>query len=360
VGLMTGRLPVVQFVKVFYLEVDMASHRERFFKEMALDGDPCVRSHVSITYPVWDQYKERLDWMQGFSPYMGVGISKSPGRKAYSEETDRWGCHWIYPLEALDGQCIGHPVASWDDLAKYVPPDPDTFTDWKQQKINFEKNKSQGGVNHGGTDHGFIFLRLTYLRGFNNFMTDVGERNPKLDDLIKIVENYWFEVVKRWVECGVDAISFGDDLGLQNSLPISPESWRRYIKPSYKRIFSYCRSNNVYVSLHTDGYIVDIIPDLIECGLTTLNPQDLVNGLDNIYKLAKGKVYINLDIDRQNITVFGKPEEVDAHILNCIQTLGSPKGGLSMIWGVYPGTPIENIEACVKAMDKYANFWVKP
>ena len=338
----------------------MANQRERFLKNMLLDGDPKVHSHVSITYPVWDQYKEKLDWMLGFSSNVGVGINKSPGRKAYSEVTDVWGCRWIYPLEALDGQCIGHPVASWDDhLAKYVPPDPDAFTDWKQAKENIEKTKSQGGVSHGGTDHGFIFLRLTYLRGFNNFMLDVADERPELDRLIKIVENYWFEVVRRWVESGADTISFGDDLGLQHSLPISPQAWRKYIKPSYNRIFSYCRSNNVHISLHTDGYIVDIIPDLIECGVTTLNPQDLVNGLDNIKRLAKGKVYINLDIDRQNITVFGKPEEVDTHIFNCIKTLGSPKGGLSMIWGVYPATPYENIEAAVKAMDKYADYWTK-
>lgn len=336
----------------------MASQRERYFKSMALDGDPVVYSHVSITYPVWKQYGERLDWMQGFSKHVSVGISRSPGHEANSEVTDVWGCHWIYPLEALDGQCIGHPIASWSDLASYQPPNPDNFTDWKQAKINIENTRSRDGIAHGGTDHGFIFLRLTYLRGFDNFMMDVGAERPELDELIKIVENYWFEVIKRWVECGVDVISFGDDLGLQHSLPMGPHYWRRYIKPSYKRIFSYCRSNDVYISLHTDGYILEIIPDLIECGVSTLNPQDLVNGLDNIRELAKGKVFINLDVDRQNITVFGTPEEVDAHIFNCIKTLGSPKGGLSMIWGVYPATPIECIEAGVKAMDRYATYWV--
>ena len=336
----------------------MASEREKYFKRMNLEGDPIVRSGVSITYPVWEQYGERLDWMQDFSPHVGMGISRSSGRKANSEVTDVWGCHWIYPLEALDGQCIGHPVASWADLSSYQPPNPDDFIDWKQARVNIENTKAKDGIAHGGTDHGFIFLRLTYLRGFDNFMVDVGMERPELDELIAIVENYWFEVVKRWVEAGVDVIGFGDDMGLQHQLPISLESWRRYIKPSYKRIFSYCRSNGVHVGLHSDGYIVDIIPDLIECGVSNLNPQDLVNGLDNLSRLAKGKVYIHLDIDRQNITVFGKPAEVEAHILKCIKTLGLPGGGLSMKWGVYPSTPIENIEAAVRAMDKYATYWV--
>jgi len=336
----------------------MASQREIFLKNMELQGDGSVHSSIGITYPLWQKYGERLDWLEKFSSYVSVGIARSSNRAANSEETDRWGCHWIYPLESLDGQCIGHPVASWSDLAAYQPPNPDDFIDWKQTKINLENAKSQGNTAQGYTDHGFIYLRLTYMRGFNNFMMDVAEERPELDELIGIVENYWFEVARRWIECGVEQLAFGDDLGLQNSLPISPDDWRRYIKPSYKRVFSYCRSNGVHVYHHSDGYMVDIIPDLIECGVSTLNPQDFVNGLDNICRLAKGKVFIHLDIDRQRLTVFGKPEEVDAHILNCIRTLGSPKGGLNMVWGVYPPTPLENIEATARAMDKYATYWM--
>lgn len=331
--------------------------KEKFFNEMALNGDPIVRSSVGITNPVWKQYGERLNWLEGYSKYVSVGISRTPGVQAYTEMTNIWGERWIYPLESLDGVCIGHPFESYDALKTYQPPDPDKYTDWNKARENVRQANEQGQVSSGGTDHGFIFLRLTYLRGYHNFMLDIAMDRPELWELIKIVENYWFEVVKRWIECGVTTIGFGDDLGLQTSLPISPDKWRKYIKPSYKRILSYCRAHGVHTSLHTDGYIVDIIPDLIECGVSVLNPQDLVNGLDNIERLAKGKVYINLDIDRQKITVFGTPEQVDQHILNCIKTLGSPKGGLSLIWGVYPGTPLENIEAAVVAMDKYATYW---
>jgi hypothetical protein len=333
--------------------------KERFYFQMALEkDDPIVRTGVGITHPVYEKYGDRLDWMVGFSKYVGVGISKSPGVKANTEVVNQWHEKWIYPLDSLDGICIEHPISSWDKLKTYIPPDPDAFTDWKQQKENIEKANKEGNVSHGGTDHGFIFLRMTYLRGFNNLMMDIADDRPELYDLIAIVENYWFEVVKRWIECGVTTIGFGDDMGMQTSLPISLEDWRKYVKPSYKRIMSYCRAHGVHTSLHSDGYINDIIPELIELGVSSVNPQDLVNGLENIKRLAKGKAYIHLDIDRQKITVFGTPDEVDAHILNCIRTLGSPNGGLSMVWGVYPGTPIENIEACVRALDKYATYWV--
>ena len=337
----------------------MLNERERFLRDMRLEGEPEVRSRIHIWYQVWQELGEQLNWLENFSPYVSVGIARNPSCPAGSEATDIWGCHWTYPLESHDGQCVKHPISSWSNLRNYQAPEPDKHTNWEQAKKNTENTKSGGRVARGGTDHGFIFLRLTYLRGYENLMLDIAEERPELDELIGIVEGYWFEVVKRWVELGVDVIGFGDDLGLQTALPISPEAWRRYIKPSYQRIFSYCRANGVHVSLHSDGYIVDIIPDLIECGVSILNPQDIVNGIDNLTRLAKGKVFLHLDIDRQKIMVFGKPEEIEAHIRTCITTLGSPQGGLSFIWYAFPPTPLENIEAGARAMDRYATYWGK-
>lgn len=333
------------------------NERERFRRRMALDGDPEVRSHISITYPVWKEYGTALNELESFSDHVRVGISRTAGRAANARETDRWGCDWVYPLEALDGICTGHPLASWEALATYAPPDPEAFTDWDQARQNVEQAHARGDAATGGTDHGFVFLRLTYLRGFDRCMMDMAEGRPELLRLIAIVERYWMDVVRRWIDLGVDSIGFGDDLGLQQALPISPATWRQYIKPTYQRIFSCCRDHGVHVSLHTDGYILDIIPDLLECGVSVLNPQDLVNGVENLRQRAWGRVCINLDIDRQSVTVFGTPEQSAAHVRHCIERLGSPRGGLDLIWGVYPGTPLANIRAVARAMDEHAMMW---
>lgn len=335
----------------------MASERERFLQSMALQGEPWVRSHVHVTYPVYQEYGDRLDALQSLSPHVTVGIGKTSSRVAGSEVTDPWGCHWVYPLESLDGICVGHPLSSWSALTHYRPPDVEAFADWAEVGRQAAAARAEGRVYGGGTDHGFVFLRLTYLRGFENLMLDIAEERPELDELIAIVEGYWMAVVKRWVEAGVDTIGFGDDLGLQHALPIAPASWRRYIGPSYRRVFAYCREHGVHVSLHSDGYIVDIIPDLLATGVSVLNPQDLVNGLDNLERLARGRVFLNLDLDRQDITVFGTPAQVEAHVQQCITRLGSRQGGLSLIWGVYPGTPLANIEAAVRAMAAGAGHW---
>jgi len=333
------------------------TERERFLKEMELNGDPVVKSHISIWYDVWQQYGDKLDWLEEFSEHVQVSIARESGRAAGSEKTDIWGCKWVYPLEAHDGQNVSHPIGSWSDSSSYEPPSPADHTDWAAAKERLAKEKDEGRVARGDTDHGFIFLRLTYLRGYENLMLDIAEGRPELRELIDLVETYWMQVCERWADAGADMISFGDDLGLQHSLPISPAAWGEYIKPSYQRILSFCRKNDVHTFLHTDGYIVDIIPNLTECGVSQLNPQDLVNGLDNLERLARGKVSIHLDIDRQNLMVFGTPEQIEEHVRNCITTLGSARGGLSSIWYVFPPTPIENIEAAARALDRHATYW---
>lgn len=333
--------------------------RENFLKIIRRQGVGIVPSRVSIYGTVWDSAPDFFERVKKECPDVAVGVSKNPEREKENFKKDQWGCLWHYPGDYLDGQVVEHPLENWEAFEKYTPPCPSENRDWKKEKERIEKEKKEGKIVFTGVEHGFFYLRLTYLRGFENFMIDVATEEPKLKKLIEILTEYWKEVVERLTELNPDVISFGDDLGHQNSLPISPSKWRKLIKPSYKEIFSICREKEIEVYLHTDGYIVDIIPDLIEAGVTILNPQDLVNGIDNLEKLAKGKVTIDLDIDRQKITVFGKQQDIENHIKNCVEKLGSENGGLLLLYGAYPATPKENVAAVIRSMQKYHNFWVK-
>ncbi len=107
--------------------------------------------------------------------------------------------------------------------------------------------------------------------------------------------------------------------------------------------------------MHTDGHIIDIIPDLIECGVNIINPQIRANGLDNLVEVCKGKVCVALDLDRQ-LFPFCKPEDLDGHIREAVEKLGSPEGGLSLSAECGPDVPLENIEAICVALEKYRAY----
>jgi hypothetical protein len=88
-----------------------------------------------------------------------------------------------------------------------------------------------------------------------------------------------------------------------------------------------------------------------------LNLQDLVNGIDWIAARLKGRICIDLDIDRQSVTRFGDPGQIDALIREEVEKLGSPEGGLMLIYGLYPGVPLENVQALMDALERYATFY---
>jgi uroporphyrinogen decarboxylase len=88
-----------------------------------------------------------------------------------------------------------------------------------------------------------------------------------------------------------------------------------------------------------------------------INLQDLVNGIDWIADRFAGQVCVDLDIDRQAVTRFGTPAQIDALIREEVEKLGSKHGGLMMIYGLYPGVAMENVRALMDAMTRYATFY---
>ena len=84
------------------------------------------------------------------------------------------------------------------------------------------------------------------------------------------------------------------------------------------------------------------------------NIQDLVNGLDWMAATLKGKVALDVDIDRQHITPCGSPEEVRSHALDILRLLDDPAGGLILTYGLYPGTAWENAMAMAEVLDEVA------
>ncbi len=300
---------------------------------------------------VFGDHTPRTDWDE---LEKGLGVPKP--------YTDPWGCEWDHALPGVTGQVVGHPLEDWESLREYQAPDPmldgdGKPVDWDGMRRRLEEKRARGEIVYHGFDHGFLFMRLYYLRGFENLMLDMATGDGRVPELVDMIVAFYEQRLLRVLPMGLDLFNFADDLGMQDQLTVSPARWRRYIKPAYARLFGMCRQAGAHVYLHCDGYMVDIMGDLIEIGCTVENPQDLCNGLENIRRQLKGKVCIDLDIDRQKVVPFGTPAQIDRHIRTCVETLGSREGGLMMAWGIYEGTSLENIEATVAAMARYRTMF---
>ena len=200
-------------------------------------------------------------------------------------------------------------------------------------------------------------MTLMYIRGYENLICDMADDEPRLRRLIAMVEDFNTAVVDRHLQMGVEWMGYAEDLGMQRGPMLSPAHFRKFIKPSYERLMAPAREKGIIVLMHSDGDIRDLVSDLIDGGVEVVNLQDLVNGIDWIAGRLAGKVCVDLDVDRQRITRFGTPAQVDRLIREEVEKLGRVEGGLMMIHGVYPGIPLENIKATMDAMEKYATYW---
>ena len=246
---------------------------------------------------------------------------------------DEWGCVWENSHKGSEGIVKGHPVPNREDILKLEIP--------KERK--------------GNLPHGFMYLRILDLRGFEEAMIDFAEECDELQILIdKIVEYNMIQIDIALPKQG-DIMFFGDDLGMQNGLAIGAEKWRKYLKPCYAKMYKKVRDADKLVYMHTDGKIDEIMSDLVECGVNMINPQFRANGLDNLVRVCKGKIPINLDLDRQMFP-FATPSQIDEHVRECVEALYLPEGGLGLNIEISDDIPLENVVALFDAVQKYSKY----
>ncbi|MHC4300082.1 MAG: uroporphyrinogen decarboxylase family protein [Planctomycetota bacterium] len=286
----------------------------------------------------------------------------APVERADAPYTDAWGCVWQTTDDGITGAVTENPLANWNDFERFAPPDPEVTNgvldmDWPAIQEAIAAARSNGKQCAGTLEHGHTFQRLSYLRGYEHLLFDMTDNEPRLRKLIEMVGDFSAEIVQRYLDLGVAMMRYPEDLGMQVGPMLSPAQFREYIKPVYGRLVAQAHKAGCFVHMHSDGDIRDLVGDIVVSGVDALNLQDLVNGIDWIAANLKGRVCIDLDIDRQQITRFGTPEQIDDLIRQEVEKLGSPQGGLMMIYGLYPGVPVENVKAVMDAMERYAGFY---
>jgi len=348
------------------------SIREKKLRVIDINGCGWIPCRLGIFPTTWSKYREKLEELLAKHSRLFPGFKKGSvdfsnfgARVKGKEVSDAFGCLWRFNISGLQGQVVKHPLEDWAGLANYRLPDPEKgivqegggIDTWDAVEERVERARSMDDIVVGSMPHGFFFQRLYYLRGFKNLMIDFVRNPSQLEKLIEMLTEYNLALVERFIRLRVDMVSFGDDLGLQDRMPISVKTFRRFIYPSYRKIFQRVRGSGIRVYLHTDGHIMEVADALIEAGVSVLNIQDRVNGIDSIRERVKGRICIDLDIDRQLIVPFGSPETIRSHIRGAVFKLGSEKGGLMMYSEIHADVPLENIDAVCTAFEDFMNHY---
>ncbi len=265
---------------------------------------------------------------------------------------DEWGIRQKIPGET-DFLFLEHPLKNIEDLDNYEFPELPSINYLKENVRKFgEEYAISGGF-------GWVFFeRAWLLRGFSNFMMDMIMHPSFADKLLDKILSYNMAVAESQCELPIDIFQVGDDYGMQDRLMMSPNLWRKFIKPRLKKLFEIPRTKGLPISLHSDGNISDIVPDLIEIGVTILNPiQPLALDPANIKEKYGNKLTLYGTIDIQRTLPFGTTEDVKNEVITRLKTCGYG-GGLILAptHSVLPDVPAENYLTFIKAAKKYGTY----
>lgn len=348
------------------------THKENHLRTIRFEHPEYIPMNFHINDACWNQYPQDalFDLMEGH-PFLFPGFvrPKVPYVPNYilcarkdEPYVDDFGCLWETSMDGITGTVTRHPLADWDNYQNYKLPDPNVCMgigpiNWEETAANIKRAKAAGQFTSGGLRHGHTFLQICDIHGYQNVLFDMEDEEPMLEKLLEDVTDFNVQIIEKYAALDVDMMSYGEDLGMQVGPMLSPEKFDQYIIPCYRRLLKPAQDKGILIHMHSDGDIRTLVPSLVQCGYDVLNLQDLVNGIDWIRDNMKGKTCIELDIDRQAVTPYGTPAQIDALIREEVEKLGSKEGGLMMVYGLYPGVPLENAKAVMDAMEKYAFYY---
>lgn len=267
---------------------------------------------------------------------------------------DWWGAGWGTETE---GYWHAHaPLAESSGLAAYPWPDPAAagLLEKAERAI-----KADGGGHFIVPNFGFaLFERAWSLRGFDALLMDLVDQPAWVEALLDRIGDIQIALAGRFVALGVDGGYFGDDYGAQRGLLFSPRIWRQLIKPRLARMFAVFRNAGLPVILHSDGDIWPILPDLVDIGLTCLNPvQPEVLAHARLYREFGRHLSFYGGISTQEVLPQASPAEVRAITRACVRDLASD--GTGLILGpshrMQSDIPPENVAAMLEAFPNGAN-----
>ena len=265
-----------------------------------------------------------------------------------SIEFDWWGAGWDTRTEGY--WHAFSPLKDSLDLDRFAWPDPnDPAILGAAGRTILQQGATSFIVPNLGM---YLFERAWSLRGFDRLLMDMLERTEWVEELLDRITEIQLILSRRFVAAGVDGGYFGDDYGAQRAMLFSPRLWRRLIKPRLARLFSVFVDAGLPVILHSDGDIRKILPDLVEIGLTTLNPvQPEVLDHTWLQREYGTKLSFYGGVSTQGVLPNGTVEEVRAATIACARTLAPCGTGLLLgaSHRMQSDIPARNVEAMLDA-----------
>lgn len=188
------------------------TERENYLRTAHFQYPERIPVRIHISDASWDEYREELQKVAmqypEFFPQVHPGwrdwerYQFPPGHRQGEQFLDNWGCIWESPRNGLEGVVTHFPLENWNAFKTWHMPDIENLGDraprnWQSLDKQYAEKRAKGELIIAGLPHGFLFLRATYLRGFENALCDMLDEDENFEELFLV--DYNLELTNRFL-----------------------------------------------------------------------------------------------------------------------------------------------------------------
>lgn len=257
---------------------------------------------------------------------------------------DEYGVVWS--TSKIDRGSPLKPCLTEPDLSGYIFPE--SCATYRFQDISdwCDRNRDHYRIIWIGD----LWERATFMRGMEDILMDLVLNPGFIEKLLRGIADYILKTMQILFDrFEFEGIALSDDYGTQQSLIMSPELWRKFIKPLLDDIYGFAKKHNRTVFHHSCGNIYPVIGDMIDCGLDILHPIQ-PEAMDVFELKQEFGAHLTLcgGIRTQDLLPRGTVQEVRHEVTKLKQEMG--KGGRYIL---EPGitlqadVPLDNLIAMI-------------
>lgn len=284
------------------------------------------------------------------------GIEETPHAKNEIYK-DEWGVTYRkngWPIIAQ----IDTPVKDRADWEKYQFPDPAA-----PHRLRIFKDTKAANTEDLAIVLGILgpFTMLSwYLIDFETLAITMYTDPEMIHEMNEAILAWTLEVIRLVAEeGGTDCVQISDDWGGTNSLLISPDDFRTFFIPYFKRLVEGIKAYGLPVIMHNDGRIWDVLDDLVDCGIDGLHPVERAAGMDlkTVKDRYKGKLTPIGNVNNKVTMASDNPEDVKKEVLECIREAAADGGYIiSTDHSIHDLIPFENVKCLIDTIKQYGKY----
>ncbi len=277
-----------------------------------------------------------------------------PDYIAPKDNRDLWGytfktsSYGSGSYEEFDYQPLAE-AETLDDILSYDWPNPDDYDHEYMHKFvsRDPEHKCAWGIRGGN-----LLETFQWMTGLENSLVLMATDPDMVNAALTKITDFYLAantaMLKKWKN-DIDYVFCADDLGGQNGLLFSREMYREIVMPHHKRMFDAIKEYCPYIVYHSDGSVYDVMPDVIEAGITCheavqIECADMAP--EKIFAAYGDKISFHGAVSVQQILPYRKPNEVKEEVRRLKRILGANGGYIcAPSHAIQAGTPPENVAA---------------